>query len=89
VLTIPSKYVSLTPFISSPVMDVASGEYGDVLHQLTSIVKNGRLIYNQDSEPGSLRLVKSSEGKALMKNFNYLLHINSPTNDTYLISRRI
>jgi hypothetical protein len=69
-------------------MDVASGEYGDVLHQLTSIVKNGRLIYNQDPEPGSLA-ISSSEGKALMKIFNYLLHINSPTNDTYLISRRI
>ncbi|XP_046639073.1 ATP-binding cassette sub-family G member 1-like isoform X3 [Daphnia pulicaria] len=38
------------------VMDVASGEYGDVLHQLTSIVKNGRLIYNQDSESGSIAI---------------------------------
>ncbi|XP_046451696.1 ATP-binding cassette sub-family G member 1-like isoform X1 [Daphnia pulex] len=38
------------------VMDVASGEYGDVIPQLTSIVKNGRLIYNQDSESGSLAI---------------------------------
>ena len=30
-------------------MDVATGEYGDVLPQLTSGVQNGRLIYNQDS----------------------------------------
>ncbi len=61
-------------------MDVASGEHGDVLHQLTSIVKNGRLIYNQDSESCSLAL--SSEGKALMKIFNYLSHFNSPTVQT-------
>ncbi|XP_046639075.1 ATP-binding cassette sub-family G member 1-like [Daphnia pulicaria] len=32
------------------VMDVATGEYGDVLFQLTSGIENGRLIYNEFSE---------------------------------------
>lgn len=32
-------------------MDVAMGEYGDVLPQLVSIVENGRLIYNESSAP--------------------------------------
>lgn len=36
-------------YVSFQVMDVASGEYGDVLPLLTSGVQNGRLIYNQDS----------------------------------------
>jgi hypothetical protein len=82
VLTIPSKYVSLTPFISSPVMDVASGEYGDVLHQLTSIVKNGRLIYNQDSESGSIAIPShNSEGNTLK---TFICHIYSSTKDTHI-----
>lgn len=30
---------------SSPVLDVASGEYGDVLPKLISTIENGRLSY--------------------------------------------
>ncbi len=47
-------------------MDVASGEHGDVIPQLTSIVKSDRLIYNQNSESSLLAIPShNSEGSAL------------------------
>jgi hypothetical protein len=47
-------------------MDVASGEYGDVLPQLMSGVQNGRLIYNQNSVSNIFSTPSlGNEGKAL------------------------
>jgi len=42
-------------------MDVATGDYGDVLFQLTSGIENGRLIYNQSSE--AILVKPSHDGK--------------------------
>jgi hypothetical protein len=66
--------------ISSPVMDVASGEYGDVIPQLTSIVKNGRLFYNQNSASSLLAIPShNSEGNTLK---TFICQIYSSTKDT-------
>lgn len=44
-------------------MDVATGEYGDMLLQLTSGVENGRLIYNEFSE--SILATPSQDGNTI------------------------
>lgn len=49
-------------------MDVATGEYGDVLPQLKSGVQNGRLIYNQDSA-SSLFVTPSHNGEGNRHDF--------------------
>jgi hypothetical protein len=49
-----------------PVMDVATGEYGDVLFQLTSGIENGRLIYNEFSE--TIPVTPSHDGKIRSQN---------------------
>lgn len=43
------RVIENTLNFSYPVMDVASGDYGDILPQLVSGVDNGRLIYNESS----------------------------------------
>lgn len=34
-------------------MDVACGEYGDVLTKLVAGIENGKIIYDESSPPGS------------------------------------
>lgn len=57
------KFPNIIVCFLFPVMDVATGEYGDVLFQLTSGVENGRLIYNEFSE--SILATSSQDGNSV------------------------
>jgi hypothetical protein len=57
------KFPNIIACFLFPVMDVATGEYGDVLFQLTSGVENGRLIYNEFSE--SILATSSQDGNSV------------------------
>ena len=50
-------------------MDVASGEYGDVLAQLVDNVDNGRLIYRDASSANCLGISACAARKGLMNSF--------------------
>ena len=39
----------MNQFVCDAVMDVAAGEYGEVLGQLVTSIENGRLVYREET----------------------------------------
>ncbi len=61
-------------------MDVACGEYGDLLPQLVSGIENGRLIYRTDSTTSPAQSLSEirydgSSISLILKTFNFFLFI--------------
>ncbi len=69
------KKMNVTFVISVSALDVASGEYGDVLERLVSGVENGRKVYQETSMATTPSAVVSSISQHSKCQFGYLCHL--------------